>query len=136
MLSSLSQPPSGEELERFLVSMVPKIKPRGSVPSYSWMKGGLIVTINGLIFKYEFFKLNSHASPRITSLMNTLYTDGKLTKEPIREKQWVGVVLVRAMVVAFMSDALEQGIRNWDMVISRVSNVLWMWLCSAEEVIS
>ena len=51
---------------------------------------------------------------------------GRLTKDPVRVKQWVGAVLVQQMVHALIQNAHETGTFNWDVVWSRATSLLWL----------
>ena len=51
-------------------------------------------------------------STRINSVLNGILKNGLLTTEPARESQWAGVVVVRAVVTATLTQALDRGTRT------------------------
>ncbi len=56
--------------------------------------------------------------------MKSMLENGLLTKEAARERQWVGVVLVRKTVIAFIEDAITLRVRSWDTVISKILTLI------------
>lgn len=114
-----------DELERFLCSIVSRVRPRSKeVPSFSWLRGGLRRLIVILTFHFAEFKVSKHDSLRMKTMFQQLLNDGRITREPSRKVQWVGIVLVRRLVTAILHDAIEHGTPNWDKVIQRVLGLL------------
>lgn len=66
----------------------------------------------------------NHDLARIETQKDSLVKDGKLTREPIRVKQWIGVILVRLMAVTIMEEALKEGTYSWDAIIHKVLALL------------
>lgn len=123
--SSVEDVPTGVEIERFLGSMISKVTPVGNqVPSFSWIKVGFRRILTGLIFKYPKFTLSPHERSRMTSVFQQFVKDGLITRKPIREGQWVGVFLVRRLVVALLQQALDEGTTNWDKTIQKALSML------------
>ncbi len=117
--------PSGEDLERFFDAIVSKIKRIGNdIPSESWIKGGLDRLLVGLFFHYKGFALSKHDSMRLNSLFQQLLNDGRITRKPIRDAQWIGAVLLRRLILAIFRDAFEEGTTNWDKTIQKALSLL------------
>jgi hypothetical protein len=105
--------------------MISKVKPVGNnVPSLSWIKVGFRRVLMGLIFRYPKFTLSPHERSRMRSVFHQFLKDGLVTRQPIREAQWVGAFLIRQMVVALLRHAIENGTTNWDKTIQKVLSIL------------
>jgi hypothetical protein len=109
---------------------VAKVKPRSGhgVPSEGFLQAGLCCLCNSLIFRYKDFHLSRHDRTRIAVLLDDLTNKGLLTREPTRQKEWVGVILVEAMTTSLLESALTRGTRSWDVTIQKVTSIL---LCSS-----
>lgn len=132
VVCSVDSTPTGLDIERFLTSMLNKVTPRGSskVPSLSWITTGFERVAARSTFMYPKFRLSSHDRSRLTSLFNQFLQDGLITRQASRESQWVGAFLVRRLVTAHFTKALEQGTTNWDKTIQKaLSIVLVAALC-------
>lgn len=123
----MSEPPTGQEFERFAEAITPKVRPKGghTVPSYAWLERGLRIAVDGLLHYYN-YRLTPHDNKRLQSKMHTLLRQGKLTKDPIRAKQWAGLSILRAMTQAWLIEALRDGVLSWDQTLSRLGTVVWM----------
>jgi hypothetical protein len=131
--SSPNLPPTGEQIERFFTSMPSKVRthsPAG-VPSFSWIKHGVVALIQGLIFKHESFRLSPHQSLRISTAIDKLLKDGAITAEPSRIKQWVTAALVLRLANFWLINALTQGTKSWDITISRLLSMVLMAGCAS-----
>ncbi|OBT86748.1 hypothetical protein VE02_06282 [Pseudogymnoascus sp. 03VT05] len=117
--------PTVEELERFLCSIVSKVKPKSKeVPAFTWLRGGLRRLIVILTFQFVDFKVMRHDSLRIKVMFQTLLNDGRITKEPSRVVQWIGVILVRRLITAILEDAIDNGSTNWDKTLQKALSLL------------
>ena len=89
-----------------------------------------------LRFDYKDFHLDKHARARLVSLMKEHLKEGRVTRDPLREKQWVGALLVERLVMAYFQHTLDQGTFNWDTVLLRIlSAVLQSTLsCRAGDI--
>jgi hypothetical protein len=124
-LSSAEVLPTGVEIERFLTSVISKVKPIGSeIPSLSWIKVGFRRILLSLIFKYPNFTLSPHERSRMKSVFQQFLKDGLVTRQPRREAQWVGAFLVRRLVVGLLRQALDEGTTNWDKTIQKVLSMV------------
>jgi hypothetical protein len=63
--------------------------------------------------------LTRHETERISATVFGLLKEGKLTKEPSWERNWVGAFMVRRLVTAVFRDALLHGTLSWDVTISK-----------------
>ena len=107
-----------------------KVKPRSGhgVPSEGFLQAGLSCLCSSLIFRYKDFHLSRHDRTRIAVLLDDLTNKGLLTREPTRQKEWVGVILIEAMTTSLLESALTRGTRSWDVTIQKVTSIL---LCSS-----
>lgn len=96
----------------------------GHVPRYSTQVRYLQLLITKLIFVYPTFTLSPHERRRISICLKSLLQEGKLTKDPQREAQWVGITLVKRMVKAMAEEAYTSGTRSWDCTISKILSVV------------
>jgi len=94
------------------------------VPSYKGLKSGLSNLLYDLKFDDDQFKLSSHERIRIATVFKDLLRKGKLTKDPSREKQWLGVFYVEKMASAFYEDTLVHGTPSWDVIIGKALSLL------------
>lgn len=118
--------PSGNDIQCFLTNIINKVDPRSGhgVPSYRWMREGIKTLKQALTFEHSDFHLSAHDSLRIDALTDGSVEQGRLTKEPARERHWLGVTSVKRMVDAVFEDALHNGSRNWDLTIHTVLSIL------------
>ena len=117
--ANLDKAPSAEDVQRFLTAILDKVKPKSNhgVPSFSWIQSGIWCLTQSALFRYPDFRLSSHDSLRIKTLVDGFVKDGKLTKKPARQRHWIGVTLVKNMADAVMDDALKNGTLNWDVTV-------------------
>jgi hypothetical protein len=81
-------------------------------------------------FQRDTLRQDSHHR-RLDNVIATLLQEGKITKDPMREKQWLGAHIIGGMAKAILIDALDCGTLSWDCTICRVlSIVLISALCS------
>lgn len=92
------------------------------------MKCALADLIKWAQFQFSTSKLITHDAVRIKPLLKNFLRDGKLTREPARQKQWVGCVLIRIMVTSVLNDAMSNGTANWDITVSGVLSTEQMYL--------
>lgn len=71
-----------------------------------------------LAFHYPDYKLSRHAALRIDVTIQKLLDDGQITKDPVREKQWLTCQIVKKLATAVMSDAVQQGTQSWDVTLA------------------
>jgi hypothetical protein len=85
--------PFGDQIERFLSSIVENVKPRSAhqVPSHRWLQQGLGHLVNSLVFYFKDFTLTKHERVRIATTVNQLFEEGKLTEDPAIERHHIGV---------------------------------------------
>ncbi|KAF4631385.1 hypothetical protein G7Y89_g6747 [Cudoniella acicularis] len=131
---STTSNPDGEQIERFLRSIVSKVEPKVlSVPSYDWLKGGFRHLILALVFHHAEFKLSSHESARIATCMQQLVKDGILTRVPSQEKNWIGAYILRKIVTAILHNALNEGTLCWDITLFRIATIVLTAALSARS---
>ena len=128
--ADLRESPSADDIMRFLSSIIDKVIPRSDngVPTFGWMKNGIKSMMDSLIFEYSDFSLSPHHTSRISTLVDSFVQQGRLTKKPHRERQWLVISLVKIMADAILRDAVENGTPNWD---TTLRNLLLLLLSSA-----
>jgi hypothetical protein len=95
-----------------------------AVPARSTVVSGLQCVVKAAIFHYPNFKLDSHASSHLSSLIAKMTKDGLITRNPCREKQWAGAVIVRHLSLSTINHALQYGTANWDCVLAKVLSIV------------
>lgn len=119
--------PKGEEIVRFIGIITKRIRPiSGDVPSYSLIRSGIRQLIGELIFHYEDFRVSPHESKRIDATINDLVVSGKLTRDPSRQKFWLGAVLIRKLAAAIVEDGFITGTLNWDVTIYKALSIVFI----------
>lgn len=122
---SIDNTPSMDELERFLCSIVSRVRPRSNeVPAFTWLRGGLRRLIVVLTFHFADFRVSKHDALRMKTVFQKLLNDGKITREPSRKVQWIGSVLVRRLITVIFREAINEGTGNWDKPIQRALSLL------------
>lgn len=122
---SAADVPTGTDIERFLETMVSKVKPIGNdVPSASWFKVGLRRLLVAFFFYHKGFALSKHEGARIKSLFQKLLKEKRLTRKPVRDAQWIGAVLLQRLITSMLREALEEGTTNWDKTIQKALSLL------------
>ena len=118
--------PSGGDIQCFLTNIIDKVDPRSKhgVPSHRWMREGIKTLNQALVFEHSDFHLSAHDSLRIDALTDGFVEQGRLTKEPARERHWLGVASVKRMIDAVLEDAVRNGSRNWDVTIHMILSIL------------
>ncbi|KAJ9636756.1 hypothetical protein H2199_007750 [Coniosporium tulheliwenetii] len=121
-----SQVPTGEDLVRFVARIPSHLgSTRDSgVPSCLYVQHGLKHVIMVLAFDHAAFTLDKRDRLRLSTTIDGLVKDGAITKDPTRAKQWVTAKLLTRLVSAHFQQAVTEGTRSWDAVISRAS--LWI----------
>ncbi|KAK5017462.1 hypothetical protein LTR16_001321 [Cryomyces antarcticus] len=125
--------PTAEDIERFFDGIVTTLRPLAhrQAVSFTYIRSGLIHLINTFTFEYKDYKLDSQGRQRISSLFNKLLADKKLTKDPVREKQWLGCGVVHRLSLALIRDSLTHGTRSWDTTLYKALSLVLMAALSA-----
>lgn len=118
--------PIGEQIERFIHSIVGHIKPQGAhtVPSYKWIQQGVLHLVDTTVFYHGDFTLSKHESLRIQTTLHELFHQRKLTKDPAIERHHIGVFLVRKLSIGIFKDALASGTRCWDVTLAKILSIV------------
>lgn len=122
-----NQVPTGEDIHRFMDSMVQITESHhesADTLSHSWFQHGLKFKIEACKFDHADFKLTTQDGMKLQALSASFLKAGVLTKDPYREKQWLGTAVVQRCVSALFKDALENGTLSWDVVICRAATVV------------
>jgi hypothetical protein len=98
---------------------------------YSVIQNAHTALERSLAFHYADWKLSRHDVLRIGATIQQLLNDGLITKDPVREKQWLTCQVVKKLVTAVLMDAIQNGTKCWDMTVAGCfSLVLQAALCS------
>lgn len=117
--------PTGVELERFFYSIVSRVKPRtNQVPAYTWLKSAVGFVVECCVFHHKTFTLTPHERSRISTLLDSLLQEGKITQDPSWERNWAGVVVVRKLVEALVKDAFHCGTMTWDITLAKCLSIV------------
>lgn len=92
--------------------------------SYSWFYQGVRYAINACQFEFDKFKLTAQDGKRLENLASRLLKANVITKDPFRQKQWLGCRIVQRCVSAILKDALENGTLSWDVVLCRAATLV------------
>jgi hypothetical protein len=114
-----------QDIERFMVAMIDITRSRyhsSEALSYSWAYHGIKFVITTCNFDFDDFKLPHSAGARLESLVEGYLREGKLTKDPFREKQWAGSHIISRIVSALLVDALDSGTLSWDVSTCRAAS--------------
>lgn len=125
---SLSTTPSGELVCRFVGHIIERLHTNIlGKPAYSrvTLRNGLYALVRRLVFEYAEFKMTSHQGRRIDAVLATLVHDGKLTVGKWRKSQWLGFLTLRSLLLSYVSDGLVNGVRSWDVRVSRWLSVVF-----------
>lgn len=87
-----ANPPTGNEIERFLTAYIEVSEPQSGTgaPSFRAVQRGYDALCKNLTFRYPIFHLSPHDEMRVKALLNKDLEDDALTKEPARIRQWAG----------------------------------------------
>jgi hypothetical protein len=104
-----------------LVIIVAKVKPEKDVPSWSWLKTGLARLVHSCTFHYPDFKLTPYEMSRISSQMETLHLQGKLTRKAKRDRHWLVSGFKASIVSAAFRNNLDKGVLSWDVALAKTN---------------
>ncbi|PSK36732.1 50S ribosomal protein L24, chloroplastic [Elsinoe australis] len=117
-----SQTPIGADIGRFFSAVISYLKGRNpNTDAISWVyfKSGKYQLHKALTIKYPDYKLSRHEAQHLDMALKRLLDEGKLTREPTREKQWIGAVMVKKLVLTLVQNALVNGVLSWDVLLSK-----------------
>lgn len=75
--------------------------------------------------------MTRHDSLRISTALEQLLRDGRLTREASRQRNWVGTHILRKIVTAILDNALSEGTLHWDVTLSRIASLVLVAALSA-----
>ncbi|KAK4983140.1 hypothetical protein LTR50_007403 [Elasticomyces elasticus] len=116
--------PTGKDLARFLVSIVPNIHSSfGSVEcpalpiSYATIRNAMKLTVYTIQCRHDTFRLTCGEQDQIKTLFRKLQEDGQISKERKLERQWLPARTIGHFVRALLKNAIRHGTYNWSLVI-------------------
>jgi hypothetical protein len=89
-----------------------------------WIQQGLSNLVKSIVFYHRDFTLSKHERLRIQTTIHKLFHEGKLTKDPAYERNYIGVFLVRKLTTALFKDALTCGTRSWDVTLAKILSIV------------
>lgn len=111
-IDSFDSVPIDEDIVQFFTTITSHMtSSMGHIPRYSNQVRYLKLHITKLIFTYPQFTLTPHERNRISIGLKSLLRESRLTNDPQRATQWVGISLVKRMVKAMVEDAVTSGTR-------------------------
>lgn len=87
--------------------------------AWSTLKSAEYSLNHSLTFHYQGWALSKRDAVRIDALLIKHLRDGRVTKHPYIQKQWISAMLVRQMVMALFRNAINNGTRSWDVVVHK-----------------
>ena len=123
------QTPTGEDLQRFVLQIPDIVQPRGEVHgdviSNSTFQQAIYQLVQYCTFTHADFNLSAHDRTRMFALTQGLQNQGLITRcGKRRERQWISITVMGAMITGLFHDALLCGVLNWDLVIYRAFSLL------------
>jgi hypothetical protein len=67
--------------------------------------------------------LSKHETIRLAATIDQLFEEGRLSKDPLRQKHHIGAFLVRKLALGLLTDALTNGTINWDVVLAKTLSI-------------
>lgn len=101
---------------------------RDGVPAWMTIKTAEYAVEVGLQFHYPSFTMSTSQARRLDVLIQTMLDEGKITKDPFREKQWLTCEIMKRMTAAVLANAIDHGTKCWD---TTVANALSLVMQSA-----
>lgn len=89
-------------------------------PLWDGYNEDFIAVIVGLGFRHSKWELEENAGTRFRSITRELCSKGKLTRDPIKIKQWLTMRLTIQMASALMEEALTSDVKSWDVLFMRL----------------
>jgi hypothetical protein len=86
--------------------------------SWSVIKNAERSLNHSLTFKYPDWHVTAHGAKRLDSTIQQLLNDGHITKDPAREKQWIGSQIVKRLATAVLTNAAQRGASSWDTILA------------------
>jgi hypothetical protein len=71
-----------------------------------------------LTFKYPDWKITSHDASRLDATIQDLLNNDHITKDPVREKQWIGCQIMKRLATAVLTNAAQRGTKSWDATLA------------------
>jgi hypothetical protein len=104
-----SQTPTTEDVVRFFAAFPKYMEGRGThgKPAWSVMKNAQMQLNRLLIFHHEDYNATKRGQVRIDAAIATLLKDGIITRDPVREKQWITCQTIKNLVTTVLIDALN-----------------------------
>ncbi|KAH7393383.1 hypothetical protein BKA64DRAFT_755535 [Cadophora sp. MPI-SDFR-AT-0126] len=125
----MTDTPRMRDVERFLERAAAHTKGRSpdglQRPSADWFRHLIRSVLTNCTFYFADFKFTKHDRIRLNSLTNTLIKTDVLSTDATKERQWVGVLVVRLIATRFIHYAInEGGVRNWDVAWSKIASLV------------
>jgi len=121
---SLATPPNGQTILRGLTIALTKIDisqyPGKTGPSYGYVQFGYKTLVDYCEFTYDDFKLETSASKRIEKWFQDRLRSGELVKGVWNPTIPIGFNTALRMNYALFTDAMDNGVRNWDIVVMQM----------------
>ncbi|KAF7189366.1 hypothetical protein HII31_09344 [Pseudocercospora fuligena] len=112
--------PTGEDIARFIAQLPDHLQSRHDDGKTAWtlIKSAEVSLDRSLSFHFPDFKLSKHEALRIDATIQKLIDDGKVTKDLVREKQWLTCQVMKRMITVIFEDAINNGTKSWDVTLA------------------
>jgi len=125
---STPKAPTGEDVNRFLLQIpdivVPKGAKYGDILSAHSMHAAIKALRAYFTFTFPDYRWTKVDSLRTKALLGSLKKQDKVTDHRKRDRQWLGILVVRAMARAVLDDALANGTYSWDVTLYKVFSMV------------
>ncbi|KAF4547791.1 Hypothetical protein D9617_36g063290 [Elsinoe fawcettii] len=114
--------PSGEDIERFLLSQPRYMKANAggrTELAYTTIAHGLKHVLQEIKVLHDNFKLTDREKRRIKAVFHKLLEQKLITHEPAREKRWIGSKLTLRMCTSLLEEAVQRGVSDWSVTVSQ-----------------
>ncbi|EAT82046.1 hypothetical protein SNOG_10652 [Parastagonospora nodorum SN15] len=114
--------PCGQDIERFILSL-PSIMESSSTSreaiAWSTLVLALRYTFHAIRCRHDTFALSYNDKQRIKDCFETLRMQEKITKDPVREAQWLTTRLMAHLIRGLLVKAVRFGVLDWSIVVQK-----------------
>jgi hypothetical protein len=107
------------DIIRFIECLPNHLQSRHSDGKISWsvIRRAVTEVRRALELEYPDWSINRNGRLQIDAVIQELLDTDQITKDPAREKQWITCVMIHKLATAVLSDAVQQGTKNWDLTL-------------------
>lgn len=127
--------PTSEDVVRFIDCLPSHLQSRhadGKI-GFSVIKNAELQLDRALTFEYPDWSLARRDGYRIDATIQGLLDRGEITKDPAREKQWITYEIIHKLATAVLSDAVQNGTKNWDITLAGTFSLVFQAALAARS---